>query len=172
MTESDVDELPSEKFFKALTGDQKTSTYSIVCGNVTTDSSEKEINKICTKLAKNIYYLENVHNDDSSFFDKHCYDLNYWLYDELTTQFDEKFKNSGIILTETDDLIKMVKYVILNPNFLKRDYSNLSKNYLITLKILKHLNRKKEQRIQNQINIVTILKNVFHYILRLKNYVN
>ncbi|GAB70079.1 CYIR protein, partial [Plasmodium cynomolgi strain B] len=60
MTKSDLHELPSANFIKALTG---------------------------------IHTEKNDHKDHPLFFHKHCYDLNYWLYNEVTTQFgDHKTK--------------------------------------------------------------------------------
>ncbi|GAB69930.1 CYIR protein [Plasmodium cynomolgi strain B] len=93
MTDSVLDKLPSKVFYKELTGDRSDISdgkYSIVCESITTDSPKQgKINEICKKLRQNIYYLENVRKDDSSIFDKHCYDLNYWLYDELSKEPDE-----------------------------------------------------------------------------------
>ncbi|GAB70016.1 CYIR protein [Plasmodium cynomolgi strain B] len=102
MTDPVLDKLPSTNFLKALNGNVNGKKYSINCESIGIDSPEKEkINDICTKLEKNIYYLENeynqqylesVHNKDLSFFDKHCYDLNYWLYDELAKKLDAKIQ--------------------------------------------------------------------------------
>ncbi|SCO65518.1 VIR protein [Plasmodium vivax] len=97
MSKSVLDELPSEAFYKVLSGNRHNNTYSIDCKNITTDSPKQEkINEICNKLGKNIYYLENDHKHRLLFFDKHCYDLNYWLYEEVTNTLDEGEQKKNI----------------------------------------------------------------------------
>ncbi|CAI7718272.1 Plasmodium vivax Vir protein, putative [Plasmodium vivax] len=88
MAEHGLGELPSKVFYNSLNNSKKDNTYSIDCANVGKDTSEKEkINDICSKLGQNINYLENNHNRNPLFFDKHCYDLNYWLYHKVNEEF-------------------------------------------------------------------------------------
>ncbi|KMZ79353.1 hypothetical protein PVIIG_05999 [Plasmodium vivax India VII] len=87
MAEHGLGELPSKVFYNSLNNSKKDNTYSIDCANVGNGISEqKKINEICNKLGQNIYYLENDHKHRLLFFDKHCYDLNYLLYDEVTKE--------------------------------------------------------------------------------------
>ncbi|GAB70083.1 CYIR protein, partial [Plasmodium cynomolgi strain B] len=152
MTESDVDELPAEKFFKALTGDQKDSNYSIVCGNITTDSDEeKKINEICKKLGQNIYYVEDAHKDNSLFYDKHCYDLNYWLYDELTTKLDAKIQKQWNGVNTKGKSNNNGKICKPQSQLFKTGLFKSIKNYLITLKIMKQLKEKETENTETKI---------------------
>ncbi|CAI7721798.1 PIR protein [Plasmodium vivax] len=86
MQETDLlSDLPSYKFYSGFDNDKSHTGYSIQCDNVSKDQSEQqEFSTICTKLSKNIYHLENEVPQDPSFFEKHCYGLNYWLYVQVT----------------------------------------------------------------------------------------
>ncbi|KNA01787.1 hypothetical protein PVNG_05576 [Plasmodium vivax North Korean] len=90
MAEAVLKELPSEVFYKALNDNGNDNgdgnKCSMACESIETGLEQEKIKQICTKLEKNIYYVKNYHDKGLSFFDKHCYDLNYWLYTEVTEQ--------------------------------------------------------------------------------------
>ncbi|CAI7719033.1 PIR protein [Plasmodium vivax] len=98
MTGTDlISDLPSYQFYNKLNNNISGNGYSIQCNSISKDPSEQEIlNTICTQLSKNIHDLENEDTQDHSFFDKHCYDLNYWLYDQVTNKL-VKNKNTNNI---------------------------------------------------------------------------
>ncbi|KMZ95234.1 hypothetical protein PVMG_06241 [Plasmodium vivax Mauritania I] len=91
MAEAVLKELPSEVFYKALNDNGNDNgdgnKCSMACESIETGLEQEKIKQICTKLEKNIYYVKNYHNNGLSFFDKHCYDLNYWLYDKVNEEF-------------------------------------------------------------------------------------
>ncbi|KMZ94360.1 hypothetical protein PVMG_05412 [Plasmodium vivax Mauritania I] len=91
-----ISDLPSYEFYSKFNNNKSDTVYSIECSNISTDSSEQqELSTICTNLGKNIYYLENEVAQDESLFDKHCYDLNYWLHDQVTRALvKDKDKNN------------------------------------------------------------------------------
>ncbi|GAB69922.1 CYIR protein [Plasmodium cynomolgi strain B] len=155
MTKSDLDELPSNTFFKLLNDNENGNIdgkkYSIDCERIGIGYSEQpKIKKICTKLEKNIHYLENDHNknysenvlkDYSSIFDKHCFDLNYWLYDELSNNLHEKIQKQWNNINRNDPSNNSRKICKPQSELFKTGLFKHTKNCLITLKIMEHLKR-------------------------------
>ncbi|KMZ88934.1 hypothetical protein PVBG_06306, partial [Plasmodium vivax Brazil I] len=97
MAEAVLKELPSEVFYKALNDNGNDNgdgnKCSMACESIETGLEQEKIKQICTKLEKKVCYVKNYHKDKSSFFQKHCYDLNYWLYKEVTKELGENDKN-------------------------------------------------------------------------------
>ncbi|SBT00675.1 PIR Superfamily Protein [Plasmodium ovale curtisi] len=74
-------DLPSYKFHSDLYRGDHLEGYSIYCESIDKNLPKyKDIFDICTKLTKNIVYLEESRSENTSLFLKHCYDLNFWLY--------------------------------------------------------------------------------------------
>ncbi|VVA00230.1 PIR protein [Plasmodium vivax] len=96
MQETGLKDLPSYKFYDEL-NKKEVDYISGYCENISTNLPQKDkIQKICTLLIINLYHLRDKHYNDTSLFNKHCYDLNYWLYDQLFQLHDQSNKNTTI----------------------------------------------------------------------------
>ncbi|SBT84886.1 PIR protein [Plasmodium ovale] len=78
----DLGHLPSHELNNAMNNNENFEAYSYYCKSIeNTLPKYKEICELCSKVARNLSYLEDMRTNDTSFFNKHCYDLSYWLYD-------------------------------------------------------------------------------------------
>ncbi|SBT51478.1 PIR Superfamily Protein [Plasmodium ovale wallikeri] len=88
--------LPSYQFHGDLYRGGNLEGYSMYCESIDKNLPKyKDIFDICTKLTKNIVYLDESRTENASLFLKHCYDLNFWLYYyvQKILNYTEKDKN-------------------------------------------------------------------------------
>ncbi|SCO71767.1 VIR protein [Plasmodium vivax] len=94
MQESYLKQLPSYEFYKKL-NETKVNDISEYCKEISKNLPQKDnIQKICTLLITNLFLLRDKHYEDTSFFNKHCYDLNYWLYEQLSALLNGNTQNT------------------------------------------------------------------------------
>ncbi|KMZ84792.1 variable surface protein Vir14 [Plasmodium vivax Brazil I] len=103
MQENDLKHLPSYEFYDGFNKKNDLCNSVDHCKKISEHFHNNErIREICNMLIANIFYFRDKHTDNTPFFHKHCYDLNYWLYDQLSTFRDQNNKNITINSTFTE----------------------------------------------------------------------
>ncbi|CAG9480068.1 unnamed protein product [Plasmodium vivax] len=98
MSVTDLSSLPSNVFYNKLKNGKNGVHHSDYCKIISNDLTQHEdIRKICTELIGNLIYLKNEGNDDN-LFQKHCYDLNCWLFEEVFEVFKDSEQNKNASL--------------------------------------------------------------------------
>ncbi|EDL42854.1 variable surface protein Vir4-related [Plasmodium vivax] len=138
MKESNLKHLPSDKFYVEL-NNKKVVDISNSCKNFSTLLPQNEkIQTICTQLITNIFYFRDVHSKNGSFLDKHCYDLNYWLHDQLSMFLGRKANNANIYALFTE--FKKVWESLINQElFDNTDYICMPKPELFKIPLVKYM---------------------------------
>ncbi|KMZ87950.1 hypothetical protein PVBG_05398 [Plasmodium vivax Brazil I] len=99
MLETDLNGLPSEVFYNKLKNVKNGVDHPNYCKNIRNDLPEREeILKVCANLISNIKHIESETSKEPSFIQKHCYDLNYWLFEEVSKAFNDHEKNTNVYL--------------------------------------------------------------------------
>ncbi|KMZ81796.1 hypothetical protein PVIIG_04295 [Plasmodium vivax India VII] len=99
MLETDLNGLPSEVFYNKLKNVKNGVDHPNYCKNIRNDLPEREeILKVCANLISNIKHIESETSKEPSFIQKHCYDLNYWLFEEVSKKFKDSEKNKNVYL--------------------------------------------------------------------------
>ncbi|EDL42794.1 variable surface protein Vir14-related [Plasmodium vivax] len=111
---TDLNGLPSEVFYNKLKNVKNGVDHPNYCKNIRNDLPEREeILKVCANLISNIKHIESETSKEPSFIQKHCYDLNYWLFEEVSKAFNDHEKNTNVYLA-IEELHKSWKEAIQN----------------------------------------------------------
>ncbi|KMZ92006.1 variable surface protein Vir4 [Plasmodium vivax Mauritania I] len=97
MKESDLKHLPSYKFYDGFKEKNNMPESSKYCEELKKNyPANQKIHKICNLLITNVFYFRDEHSKNGDFLDKHCYDLNYWLHEQLSIVLGGKAHNAKI----------------------------------------------------------------------------
>ncbi|SCO68388.1 VIR protein [Plasmodium vivax] len=140
MKETDLKHLPSYKFYDGFNIKGKLPDSSTHCGKLNVSiRGDKKIKGICVKLLSNIFYFRDVHsNNKVRFLDKHCYDLNYWLHDQLSMFLGRKANNANIYALFTE-FKKVWESLIKDELFDNTDYICMPKPELFKIPLVKYM---------------------------------
>ncbi|KNA00978.1 hypothetical protein PVNG_03085 [Plasmodium vivax North Korean] len=96
MEDPDLSGLPSKVYDTEFNNNKKDNTN--YCEEISKNLTQhEEIHKIYNRLIGNLFYLKDKGNTDN-LFQKHCYDLNYWLFEEVSKKFKDSEKNKNVYL--------------------------------------------------------------------------
>ncbi|VUZ94239.1 PIR protein [Plasmodium vivax] len=96
MEDPDLSGLPSKVYDTEFNNNKKDNTN--YCEEISKNLTQhEEIHKICNRLIGNLFYLKDKGNTDN-LFQKHCYDLNYWLFEEVSKKFKDSEQNKNASL--------------------------------------------------------------------------
>ncbi|CAA9987284.1 KIR-like protein [Plasmodium knowlesi strain H] len=85
--------LPSYKFYTKLINKENLNDAKNFCRDVLNrDASAQGLHKICTQLIKNVELVRD--DSEDTFRKKHCFDINYWLHDEVYKELKSNNKES------------------------------------------------------------------------------
>ncbi|ANQ07177.1 Kir-like protein [Plasmodium coatneyi] len=74
--------LPSYKFYQKLINGENLNDVKNLCRGVLNRYPNGEwLYGLCKQLIKNVELVRD--DNDDTFRKKHCFDINYWLYDEV-----------------------------------------------------------------------------------------
>ncbi|SBT52427.1 PIR Superfamily Protein [Plasmodium ovale wallikeri] len=104
--------LPAYKYFQEFNSDENVRENCEKC--VITSylaNTYPWIKKLCCKLHKNIKIVNKPENVTSYLGEKHCFDLNYWLYNEVYKhlEHDEKHQDYNYIVDYLMEIWKRIK---------------------------------------------------------------
>lgn len=99
ITSPQLKALPSYEFYQKLINEKNLNDVNNFCSDVlNTYTKDPWTYKLCGQLIKNVELLRD--DSDDTFRKKHCFDINYWLYDEVYKKLKSTDKESdfqGII---------------------------------------------------------------------------
>ncbi|CAI7719032.1 PIR protein [Plasmodium vivax] len=115
-------DLPAYLFEEKLKGDASTNDYSSYYNGLNNISQNFPwLSDVFNKLSRNITLVHNSYKPEDDFNKKRCYDLNYWLYNEVYN----KLQTSAKDLAHFNDITTNLKGVwkkIVDDTFGKDDY--------------------------------------------------
>ncbi|KMZ94061.1 hypothetical protein PVMG_02287 [Plasmodium vivax Mauritania I] len=138
MQETGLKHLPSYKFYDEL-NKKEVDYISGYCENISTNLPQKDkIPKICTLLIINLYHLRDKHYNDTSLFNKHCYYLNYWLYEKLSAFLDGNTKNTKLY-SVIEEIHESWKEVVQKEILDNVDIGCMPESELFKTKLINHM---------------------------------
>ncbi|CAG9471741.1 unnamed protein product [Plasmodium vivax] len=138
MQETGLKHLPSYKFYDEL-NNKKFNGISVYCNKISTNLPQKDnIQKICTLLITNLFHLRDKHYNDTSLFNKHCYYLNYWLYEKLSALLDGNTKNTKLY-SVIEEIHESWKEVVQKEILDNVDIGCMPESELFKKKLINHM---------------------------------
>ncbi|GAB69424.1 CYIR protein [Plasmodium cynomolgi strain B] len=108
-------------FYEDLKNDASTNEYSDYYNKINNlTGNHSWIGDLFNKLCRNISMINNKHDIKDEFDKKHCFDLNYWLYDQVYTNL-QLSKNFGELRTIVSKVQEVWKNIVDN-TFRNKDY--------------------------------------------------
>ncbi|SBS90145.1 PIR Superfamily Protein [Plasmodium ovale curtisi] len=104
--------LPAYQFFEQLNSDEDVYDDCEKCYFTNyLETKYSWIKRVCCKLRKNIVIVYKPDNIKSIIGDKHCFDLNYWLYHEVYKhlEFNENHPDFYYIIDSLMEVWKQIK---------------------------------------------------------------
>ncbi|CAG9476505.1 unnamed protein product [Plasmodium vivax] len=121
LTRITFNDVPSYLFYEDLKKDASGNEYSDYYNDINNLTGKHSwIDDLFKKLSRNISMIHNKHNVKDEFGKKHCFDLNYWLYDQVYNNLQSS-KNVGELRTIVPKVQEVWKNIVDN-TFKNNDY--------------------------------------------------